>query len=206
MKPRGLLGTKIRQTQVFDKNNWRIPVTEIEMQPNKVVVCLEKTAQLGYGEKKIKHLTKPMLGHFKKAGIEKNYPRFLQEIAVEKSAEELKTGEIISLDKVFEVGDKIKITGTSKGKGFAGVVKRHHFHGGPATHGQSDRQRHPGSIGQSTTPGRVYKGKRMAGKMGNERILVKNLEVVEVNSEKGILIVKGLVPGHRGSLLEVEKI
>lgn len=206
MKLNGLLGTKIRQTQVFDKNNWRIPVTEIEMQPNRVVVCLEKTAQLGYSEKKIKHLTKPILGHFKKAGIEKNYPRFLREIATEDSTEELKAGETISLDRVFQVGDKIKVTGISKGKGFAGVVKRHGFHGGPATHGQSDRQRHPGSIGQSTTPGRVYKGKRMAGKMGNEIILVKNLEVVEVNSEKGILVVKGLVPGHRGTLLEVEKI
>ncbi len=206
MKLKGLLGTKIRQTQVFDKNNWRIPVTEIEMQPNRVVVCLEKSVQLGYGEKKIKHLTKPILGHFKKAGIEKNYPRFLREIVIEESPEELKAGETVSLDKVFQAGDKIKVTGVSKGKGFAGVVKRHGFHGGPATHGQSDRQRHPGSIGQSTTPGRVYKGKRMAGKMGNEIILVKNLEVVEANPEKGILVVKGLVPGHRGTLLEVEKI
>ena len=113
-------------------------------------------------------------------------------------------GEVINATEVFKPGDVIDVTGISKGKGFAGVVKRHHFKGGPRTHGQSDRERAPGSIGQTTTPGRVYKGKRMAGRMGHERVTIKNLEIVEVIPEKNILLIKGAVPGARNSLLIIK--
>ena len=109
------------------------------------------------------------------------------------------------MGEVFAPGDTIRITGTSKGKGFAGVVKRHHFAGGPRTHGQSDRERAPGSIGQTTTPGRVYRGKRMAGRMGGERVTVRGLEVVAIDPEKNLLTVKGLVPGARNGLLIIQK-
>ena len=121
-------------------------------------------------------------------------------------AETEKPGVQVNVSDVFTVGDAITVMGISKGKGFAGGVKRHHFQGGPKTHGQSDRERAPGSIGMTTTPGRVFKGKRMAGRMGNDRVTVKGLTVVSINAEKNILTVKGLVPGAKNSLLVIQKV
>lgn len=190
--------------------------TILEIQPNLVTQVKSKDGrdgydgiQLGYGSKK--SVKKPQLGHAKKAGIEPPI-RWFREVKIEdkgnedKSDESLKPGTEVTLDQVFSIGDAVKVTGTSKGKGFAGVVKRHGFHGGPKTHGQSDRHRAPGAIGSGTTPGRVYKGKKMAGHMGVDKVSVRNLEVVGVDKEKNMLSVKGAVPGPTGGLLKIEKL
>lgn len=178
-----------------------------------VVVTQVKTAekdgyeavQLGFGEKKTKNMTKPLLEHLRGV-IQKDSkvaPRFLREV---RGPADLKVGDLISADQVLEPGDLVKVTGVSKGKGFAGVVKRWHFAGGPRTHGQSDRERAPGSIGQTTTPGRVFKGKKMAGRMGGQRVAVKNLIVLEVNPKTFEVLILGVVPGNKDGLLEIEKI
>ena len=201
-----LLGTKRGQTQTFTKEGQRIPVTEIEAGPCWITrienVGEIKQITLGFGTKK--HSTKAEDGLMKKAGLTTKL-RFLRGFASSELTEAEKVGTKISVADVFKDGDKITVTGTSKGKGFAGVVKRHHFQGGPRTHGQSDRERAPGSIGMTTTPGRVYRGKRMAGRMGNDRVTVKGLKVVSVNAEKNILTIKGLVPGPKGGLLIIHK-
>lgn len=197
------------QSQSFLPSGRRVPVTHILAGPCPVIQVKTKEkdgyqgVQLGFGTRKIKNLKKPILGHFKKAGQEKNPPRFLREIREDGEIKDEKeeAGKIIKVDEVFKVGDKATVTGISKGKGFAGVVKRFGFAGGPRTHGQSDRERAPGSIGQTTTPGRVYKGKRMAGRMGGKRVTVKGLEVIEVRKEENLLVVKGLVPGTKKTLL-----
>ena len=149
-----------------------------------------------------------MLGYFKKAGLDKNPPRFLREIRLNNLSDlnDLRPGMEIKIGEVFNPGDIVSVSGISKGKGFQGVVKRHHFKGGPRTHGQSDRERAPGAIGSTTTPGRVYKGKRMAGRMGQDRVTVKNLKVVNINSEKNTLTISGLVPGGKNSLLVIKKL
>lgn len=144
---------------------------------------------------------KPTTGHAKKAGLDKT-PRFFKETKADK-VEEHELGSIVNPEEVLSAGDIIDVSGVSKGKGYAGVVKRHHFKGGPKTHGQSDRHRAPGSIGQSTTPGRVYKGKRMAGRMGAENVTVKNLEVIEYND--GVLLIKGLIPGPISSIVTITR-
>lgn len=204
-----ILGKKIDQTQKFRVDGKRIPVTVVEVKDNPVVAIrtTEKdgymAVQLGYGT--AKKPSKPMQGHIKGANLEKA-PQFLKEVRVANtvSADEMpKVGEFVSLEAVLEPGDVIDVTGTSKGKGFAGGVKRFHFRGGPRTHGQSDRERAPGSIGQTTTPGRVYKGKRMAGKMGFETVTVKNLSVAGVDGN--VLYIAGLVPGALGAFISIEK-
>ncbi len=205
-----LIGQKVSQAQSFRQDGLRIPVTEIALSDN--VVLQVKNAdrdaysavQLGAGLKKKPN--KAFLGHAKKAGQEKA-PLKIKEISVIGiNVDDLpKAGDQIALDAVFKPGDVVQVTGTSKGKGFAGVVRRYNFRGGPKTHGQSDRHRAPGSIGQSTTPGRVYKGKRMAGRMGSDTVTVKNLTVVDVDSENKKLYVSGLVPGHRSSWLYITK-
>lgn len=159
--------------------------------------------QIGFGERKAKNVTKPMKGHFKKAGLKKN-PHFLYEV---KTSEEpkYKVGDIIKVADIFNEKDVVSVTGVSKGKGFAGVMKRWNFAGGPATHGQSDRSRAPGSIGQGTDPGRVRKGKKMAGRMGTDRANIKNLKVISVDSENNKLVVSGPVPGSNGTILYIEK-
>lgn len=210
-----ILGTKIDQSQTFLPSGKRIPVTHILVGPCWIidVKTVDKDGynaiQLGFGSRRTKTLTNPELGHFKKAGLEKNPPRFLREIGVKEQmtegSEQLKPGAIIKVTDVFKAGDIIKVTGVSKGKGFQGVVKRHHFKGGPRTHGQSDRERAPGSIGQTTTPGRVYKGKRMAGRMGGDRVTIKNLKIVSIDEKKNILTISGVVPGGRNSLLIIKK-
>ena len=163
---------------------------------------MEKTwVQLGFGTKK--YISKPLQGHIQKAGIQEK-PRFLRQIQVSEIGD-AKPGQEVHAEEVFLAGDKVKVIGISKGKGFAGVMKRHGFHGGPATHGQSDRARAPGSIGQTTTPGRVYRGKRMAGRMGGDRVTVGGLSVVSVDKEHQTMTIKGLVPGGTNGILIIQK-
>lgn len=202
-----ILGTKIKQTQKFTSEGVRIPATLIQAGPCFVVQVKEGAIQLGLGEKKEKRTKKPILGHIKKAGL-KHIPRFLREISVNQPeiSANLKPGAEIKVGDVFKTGDLVNIIGTSKGKGFAGVVKRWGFAGGPRTRGQSDRERAPGSIGATTTPGRVLKGKKMAGRMGGERVTVKNLTVVHIDPKNNLLVVKGLVPGAKDGLLIIKKV
>ena len=202
-----LLGTKQIQSQRFTAEGKRIPVTTIQAGPCFVTKIVEgghyRNVQLSFGS--AKHSTKAMDGHIKLSGLTIK-PRFLREIRIDEKEEGLTLGQEIKVDKIFQIGDTIQITGTSKGKGFAGVVKRHGFAGGPRTHGQSDRERAPGSIGQTTTPGRVYKGKRMAGRMGSDTVTVKGLTVVDINVETHTLTVKGVVPGGKNGLLTLVKV
>lgn len=199
-----ILGRKIEMNQIF-KDDKVIPVTQIAAGPCYVVrvKTQEKEGygaiQIGFGYKK--KINKPLSGHLKPVG--KNL-RYLKEFIGDIS--KFKVGDEIKVD-VFKPGDKLVVSGFSKGKGFAGVVKRHHFHGQPSTHGHKDQARMPGSIGSIRRhSGKVQKGKRMAGRMGGERVTVKNLEVMEINPEKNLLIIKGAVPGARNSLLEISSI
>ena len=209
MSMQALLGKKIEQSQKFLEDGTRIPVTELNIAGNAVVQIKTEekdkysAVQLGFGVKK-----KPrpsILGHAKKAGL-KTTPSFLQEVRIVKVDLETlpKVGDQVNAQDVFKPGDIVDVIGISKGKGFAGVVKRHHFKGGPRTHGQSDRERAPGSIGQTTTPGRVYKGKRMAGRMGQERVTIENLQIVDVTND--MLLIKGLVPGGRNRGVLIKKV
>lgn len=202
-----ILGIKLGQSQKFSSEGERIPVTEIQAGPCVVVQAKKGAVQIGLGEKKEKKTKKPILGHIKKAGL-KTVPLFLREIRVNQSKESsnLKPGDEIKVGDVLKPGDIVDVTGISKGKGFAGVVKRWGFAGGPRTHGQSDRERAPGSIGSTTTPGRVLKGKKMAGRMGGARVTAQNLKVFEVDPEKNLLLVKGLVPGVKKGLLIIKKV
>ena len=199
---RGIIGKKVGMTRVFRDNGISEPVTAIEAGPCTVIQV--KTAvregydavQLGFGQPK--RLKSPEKGHLKENGEF----RYLREFRVEASA--VKVGDKVDVN-LFKPGDLIDVTGLSKGKGFAGVVKRHHFAGGPKTHGQSDRHRHPGAIGSTTTPGRVWKGMRMAGRMGGERVTVRHLEVFRADPERNLLLVVGAVPGIRNGLLLIRK-
>lgn len=200
----GLVGKKNIQTQGFLQDGTRVPLTVVSSVGNTVtqVKTLEKdgynSLQLGFEIKK--KADKAIIGHSKKAGLEKG-ARFFKEI---KDADGFELGSKVSPSEIFKPGDIVDVTGLSKGKGFAGVVKRHHFKGGPRTHGQSDRERAPGSIGQTTTPGHVYKGKRMAGRMGHGNITVKNLEVIDIKDDS--LFIKGLVPGAVNTVVVVKKV
>ncbi len=204
---KGILGKKVGMTQIFDERGEVVPVTVIEAGP--CFVAQKKTierdgysaVQMGFGETKPKRLTKPQLGHLSRHDLPPL--RHLRELRMS-DVDDFEEGQKITVD-VFEVGDRVDVTGVSKGKGFAGVVKRHGFGGGPKTHGQSDRHRAPGSIGSGTTPGRVYKGMRMAGRMGNERVTVQNLQVVLVDAERNLLAVKGAVPGANKGLLIIRE-
>lgn len=206
-----ILGTKGDMQQAFTQTGVRVSVTVVKTGQNVITQVKTvkkdryKALQLGFGSRKIKNLTKPLMGHLKGAIETQNgAPRFLREVRVEGDVE-YKVGDIVSASDILKPGDSVQVTGISKGKGFAGVVKRWGFAGGPKTHGQSDRQRAPGSIGLGTTPGRVVKGKKMAGRMGGERVTVKNLTVLKVDEEKGELWLSGPVPGPRGTLLLVKK-
>jgi large subunit ribosomal protein L3 len=200
---RGLLGTKLGMTQLWDENNRVVPVTVIDASTNVVtqVRSADKDGytaiQLGYGEIKAAKVTKPKAGHFERAGVTPR--RHLLEIRTS-DAETYSLGQEIGAD-TFAAGDPIDVTGTSKGKGFAGVMKRHGFSGVSASHGSHRNHRKPGSIGGCATPGRVFKGMRMAGRMGNETITTQNLTVHAVDAEKGLILVRGAVPGPRGSLV-----
>lgn len=200
-----IVGEKIKQSQAFTEDGRRVPVTVISAKPSRVVRVTDlggkKNVQLAYGT--VKHQTKAIEGVMKKAGVDMK-PRFLREVGVSADTE-VAVGDEVAVASVLAAGDKVRVTGISKGKGFAGVVKRHGFAGGPKTHGQSDRERSPGSIGQTTTPGRVYRGKRMAGRMGGDTVTLKNLSIVSVNAETHEILVKGLIPGGKGSLVVIKK-
>lgn len=188
----------------------KVPVTRVLAGPCIVtqIKRIEKdgywAVQLGFGQRKIKNTTKPMQGHLG-GELKDNAPRFLSEVKVD-SESEFEVGDTIKISDIFSLGDKVMVSGMSKGKGFAGVVKRWKFSGGPKTHGQSDRERAPGSIGQGTTPGRVYRGKRMAGRMGGEKVSVKNLQVVSINPDTDELMLKGAVPGTDRGFIKITKI
>ena len=198
----GLLGRKIGMTQVFSSAGEAIPVTVIELGPCVVTQIRDRdrdgyeAVQIGFGEVKPKSLTKPEQGHLAGAG---RLVRYLREFSAD-NIDDHTVGEVLTAD-LFQPGQIIDVTGTSKGRGFQGVVKRHGFSGGPKTHGQSDRWRAPGSIGAGTDPGHVWKGTRMAGRMGNRRVTVQNLQVVEVLADKHLLLVRGSVPGAKNGLL-----
>lgn len=206
-----ILGEKLGQTALFDDKGVRKPITLIAAGPCTIVQVKNgqkdgyTALQVGFGLKKAKNINKPQVEKMKKAGIKENFPRFLKELKVDET-EKYKEGDVIKVADVLKVGDEVEVIGTSKGKGFAGVVKRWHFKGGPHTHGQSDRERAPGAIGSTTTPGRVLKGKKMAGQMGRAQITVKGLKVVALDAEKNLLTISGLVPGPKKGLLTIRKV
>lgn len=209
------LGQKIRQTQIYNDNGDLIPVTEISVEPS--IVVQVKTAktdgydalQLGFDFCQSKNMTQPEAGHFKKTGQGNMKPLFLREVRLNSETKgsefNYKIGDKITINENLKTGDTVKITGISKGKGFQGGVKRHGFAGGPRTHGQSDRERAPGAIGSTTTPGRVYKGKRMAGRMGGDRVTISGLKIIKIDLEKNRLYVKGLVPGRVKNYVIIQK-
>lgn len=202
-----ILGQKQEQTQRFLENGTRIPVTVFRVLDNAIVAIktMDKDAyiavQLGVGS--AKNPNKPRAGHAKKAHLSST-PSLLREVRLTADSS-VAQGDMLSVAQVLKAGDIIQVTGISKGKGFAGGVKRYGFRGGPRTHGQSDRERAPGSIGQTTTPGRVYKGKHMAGRMGQDQVTVRNLMVVAVDDVNKQVLVKGLVPGGRGTWITMTK-
>lgn len=203
---KGLIGKKIGMTQIFDETGAALPVTLIEAGPCYVtqVRLPEKegyaAVQLGFQEAKPKRLTSGELGHLKKNELPPL--RFLREFRIKDA--EYKVGDKVTVE-VFGVGERVDVVGTSKGKGFAGVVKRYHFAGGPKTHGASDRLRAPGSNGATTTPGRVYKGSRRPGHLGHDRVTSQGLKVVLVDAERNLLGVTGAVPGSKGGLVVVQE-
>lgn len=198
----GVVGRKVGMSRVFNDDGVSLPVTVIEVEPNRVtqVKTLEKDGyyalQITTGTRKASRVTKPLAGHFAKANVETGCGLWEFRLA-EGEAEELAAGSEIKVD-MFSQGQRVDVTGTSIGKGFAGVVKRYNFHMQDATHGNSLSHRAPGSIGQNQTPGRVFKGKKMAGHMGNVRRTVQMLEVVRVDVERNLLLVRGSVPGAKG--------
>ena len=204
----GLIGKKVGMTSIYGASGKNIPCTVLEVGPCVVtqVRTLEKdgysAVELGFGSRSEKNTSKAMLGHFKKAGVDPQ--RHLVEF--KSFNDELQSGDTLKVEDVFNEGEYVSVIGTSKGKGFQGVVKRHGFAGvGQATHGQHNRLRAPGSIGAASYPARVFKGMRMAGQMGNSRVTIENLEVLKVLPEEGILVVKGAVPGHKGSTVVIRK-
>jgi large subunit ribosomal protein L3 len=203
MAVEGLLGKKLGMVQVFQADGTVVGCTVLEAGPCLVTQVKTKerdgyeAVQLGFGTKK--RLNEPEKGHLKGLGN----LRYLREFKAD-SLDGVEVGQRIGVE-LFQPGDKVDVTGISKGRGFAGGVKRHGFHGGPKTHGQSDRHRAPGSIGSGTTPGRVLKGQKMAGHMGDEKTTIRNLEVIEANPARGILIIRGPVPGAKDGLVRIRK-
>lgn len=202
----GMLGRKVGMMQIFTEKGEVVPVTVIAAGPCVVTQVRVRerdgydAVQIGFEQVPARKLTKPQQGHLKGAGT---LVRVLREFAAD-NPQEHSVGDVINAE-LFAAGQKVDVSGNSKGRGFAGVVKRHHFRGGPKTHGQSDRHRAPGSIGAGTTPGRVWKGQKMAGRMGGKRVTVQNLEVVEVVADKNLILVKGSVPGARNGLLQIRR-
>ena len=204
----GLIGKKIGMTQVFGADGSVVPVTVIQTGPCVVVQKREierdgyKALQFGFGSKKSQRVNKPEQGHLVKAG--KGAFQVLREFRLDDVAQ-YELGQEIKVSDLFKVGDRVDVSGTSKGRGFAGVIKRWGFSGFPASHGTHEYFRHGGAIGNRSYPGRVFKGKRMAGHWGNERISVQNLEVVGVRAEENLLLVKGAVPGARRGVLLIRR-
>jgi large subunit ribosomal protein L3 len=204
---KGLIGKKIGMTQIFDESGLAVPITLIEAGPCYVTQVRQpardgyNAVQLGFEEVKPKRLTGGQLGHLKTSELPPL--RFLREFRVKDTG--VNEGDKLEVGEVFSVGDQVDIVGTSKGKGFQGAVKRHGFRGGPRTHGQSDRQRATGSIGATTTPGRVFKGKRMPGHMGFERVTVQNLRVEYLDPDRNLIGVRGAVPGPKGGVVMIKE-
>lgn len=204
----GIIGKKIGMTSIFNEDGRNISCTVVEAAPNTVTQV--KTAdsdgyyalQLSYGERRAKNVSKALQGHYEKAGASpKRKSIEFRDCSLEKAL-----GDTVTVGEVFAEGDIVRAVGKSKGKGFQGVVKRHGFRGvGDATHGQHNRLRAPGSIGAASYPAKVVKGLRMAGRMGNDRVTVRNLQVVRVLEDKNLLLIKGAIPGHKGSLVVIEK-
>lgn len=210
---KGIIGKKVGMTQIFGDDGQAIPVTVIQAGPCYVtqIRTAEKDGytaiQLGFEELSPKRnglsrLNKPKIGHLKRGGLNLPDLRYLREFRTKQV--DVEEGQRLTAD-VFEQGDRIDVIGTSKGRGFAGTVKRHNFNRQKKTHGQSDRERAPGSIGATSTPGRVLKGTRMAGRMGGDRVTVQNLEVVVVDADKNLLAVRGSVPGSKGGILLIKE-
>ena len=205
MIKKGLIGRKVGMTQIFDEKGNVIPVTVIEAGP--CIVAQVKTIetdgynaiQLGFGDVKEKHINKPERGHFAKANLA--YKKHLREFRIE-DIQSVKVGDEIKAD-IFQEGEKIDVQGISKGKGFQGVIKRHGQHRGPMGHG-SMYHRRPGSMGSTSTPGRVFKGKKLPGHMGRVTITIQNLDVVRVDMDKNVILVKGSVPGNKGAILKIK--
>ncbi|MEV4775729.1 50S ribosomal protein L3 [Microbacterium sp. LTA6] len=203
---KGMLGTKLGMTQVWNESGKLVPVTVIELSPN-VVTQLRtpekdgyKAVQIAYGQIDPRKVNKPLTAHFEAAGVTPR--RHVTEIRTADAAD-YTLGQELTVDGVFEAGQLVDVVGTSKGKGTAGVMKRHNFKGVSASHGSHRNHRKPGSIGASSTPSRVFKGMRMAGRMGGERVTVLNLTVHAIDIEKGLMLVKGAVPGARGRIVYV---
>lgn len=203
----GLLGKKVGMTSIFLEGGANVACTVIEASPNYVTqVKTEESdgyeaVQIAFGDRKAKNTTKAMQGHFAKAGVDPKH----KVIEIRDCSLDVSMGEAIDVS-VFNEGDKIDVVGTSKGKGFQGVVKRHGFGGvGQATHGQHNRLRAPGAIGACSYPARVFKGTRMAGRMGNDRVTVRNLQVMKIFADQNLLLVKGAIPGSKGSYVLIEK-
>jgi large subunit ribosomal protein L3 len=205
MAAKGILGRKLGMTQVWDDENRVIPVTVIQAGPCRVVQLKTperdgySAVQLAFGDTSERRLNQPQLGHLKASGAPPT--RHLAEVRVDDLAS-YEVGQVIQAD-LFEAGERVDVTGISKGKGFAGVMKRHNFSGQGASHGNHKKHRAPGSIGGCATPSRVFKGMRMAGRMGHERVTTLNLEVVEGDAERGLLLIRGSVPGPAGGLVLV---
>lgn len=204
----GLIGKKIGMTSIYNAEGKILPCTVIEAGPCVVTQVKSKekdgyvSVQLGFGERKEKGTPAALLGHFKKANTTPKY----RVAEFYDFKDELKTGDTLALGDIFNEGEYVSVVGTSKGKGFQGVVKRHNFAGvGQATHGQHNRLRAPGSIGAASYPARVFKGMRMGGQMGDKQVTIENLEILKVDTEKNLLVVKGAVPGAKGSYLIVRK-
>jgi len=204
----GLIGKKLGMTRVFDERGRSVPVTVIQTGPCYVTEVRTKekhgynALQLGFEEKRDKSVRKPERGQFDKAGVKPM--RYVREFRTFENIESYKPGDVINAG-IFQGATNVKVVGVSKGRGFQGVVKRHHFNGGPQTHGQSDRWRAPGSVGSSSYPSRVLKGLRMAGRMGGERVTVRNLKVVRVDAENNIVMVRGGVPGARYGMVIISR-
>ena len=202
-----MIGKKLGMTQVYNQSESLVPVTLIQAGPCPVVQVKEegtdgyRAVRVGFEDIKAERLSCPDRGVFTKTGVSPK--RVLREFRI-KADQTYKVGDVIDVG-MFEAGDLVDVTGVSKGKGFAGGVKRHHFKGGPKTHGQSDRHRAPGSVGSSSFPSRVFKGLRMAGRMGHARVTTKGLSVVRVDKERNLLFVEGAVPGARGGYLLIRK-
>lgn len=206
---KGIIGKKVGMTQIFDEQGQVVPVTVIEAGP--CYVTQVRTAvndgyaavQLGFEVTKPQRLTKGQLGHLKRNDLPAL--RYLREFRVKNGDDlEIEEGQVITIGNAFEVGDRVDVVGISKGRGFAGAIKRHGFHRGPKTHGQSDRERAPGSAGATSTPGRVFKGKKMPGRMGGERVTAQNLEVAYIDTDKNLLAVRGSVPGAKGGVVIIK--
>jgi large subunit ribosomal protein L3 len=204
---KGLIGKKIGMTQIFDENGLAVPVTLIEAGPCYVTQIRNperdgyNAVQLGFEEVKPKRLTGGQLGHLKNNELPPL--RYLREFRVKDP--QVNEGDKLAVGDVFAVGEQVDVVGTSKGKGFQGAVKRHGFRGGPKTHGQSDRLRATGSIGSTTTPGRVFKGKRMPGHMGFERVTVHNLQVEYLDTDRNLIGVRGAIPGPKGGVVMIKE-